>query len=127
MQASSLILVKHFDYFTWISVNQVLGVLMLTDADVKRNMQKTIYNYKILERLIIAASGWHLEQFLAQTRYTERTPGISFEYPPSLNWFTLSQEQDIYERSPIHRKATREALFILNPLILAICCEYTGT
>lgn len=33
MQASSLTLVKHFDYFMWISFNQVLGVLKLTDAD----------------------------------------------------------------------------------------------
>lgn len=40
MQASSLILVKHSDYFTWISSNKVLGVLKLIDADVKRNRQK---------------------------------------------------------------------------------------
>lgn len=39
MQASSLILVKHSDYFMWISSNQVLGVLKLMDADVKRNRQ----------------------------------------------------------------------------------------
>lgn len=40
MQGSSLILVKHSDYFTWISSNKVLGVLKLIDADVKRNRQK---------------------------------------------------------------------------------------
>lgn len=72
MQASSLILVKHSDYFTWISSNKVLGILKLIDTDVKRNRQKTIYNYKILERLITAASGGHLEQFLALTRHLER-------------------------------------------------------
>lgn len=73
MQARSLILVKHFDYFTWISFNQVLGVLKLTFADVKRYRQKTIYNYKILERWNTAASGGHLKQFFALTRYSERS------------------------------------------------------
>lgn len=61
MQASPLILVKHSDYFTWISSNNILGVLKLIDDDVKRNRQKTIYNDKILVRLITATSGWHLE------------------------------------------------------------------
>lgn len=72
MQASSLTLVKQFDYFTRLSFNQVLGVPKLTDADVKRYRQRTIYNYKILKRLNIAASGWHVEQFLALAKYSER-------------------------------------------------------
>lgn len=47
-------------------------MLMKVQAKVKRYRQKTICNYKILERTNIAASGWHLEQFLALTRYSRR-------------------------------------------------------
>lgn len=100
MQASSLILVKHFDYFTWISFNQVLGVLTLTDADVKTYTQKTIYNYKILERLHIVASGWHVEQFLALTKYSERNSR-------NIIWISsLSEEVYPFQRSKYRWKIT---------------------
>jgi len=105
MQASSLISVKHYDYFPWISSSRVSGVLELTDADVKRKRQTAIYNYKILERPIIAAPGWHLERSLALTRYSSRISRNSVWPPPSLHHSLPSLRSRIYERSPLHRKA----------------------